>query len=365
MRKIAVFLIIFILVSTSVFTIQEQAYPQIKSKNNKAIDMIISQTTKPFEKDIPTDYFFNPEDIELKDDAFHGSNSINTAEWWYFDAIFANGYSAVIVIYVFDILNQNFVVTGVNICKDGISTLSSWQYYIFNKLDISTENPYVAIDGKQFMKGYIDKVSGDWIYDITIENKDVSVDLQYIGKSKGWKGDLSIGGWAAILPKAEVSGKINLRGTKYDVIGIGYHDHNWGMNIFDLLHFGWYWGRIHLENMTVVWFVILNTRFDSENICIISKDDGGYININPKDIQFSAEEYGLDTIWFYPKTFILMFNIEEMYLAIAMNTISVDSDYKINGHYWRYYLNCYGNTIIDNETKDISGIQIAEFMRFR
>jgi hypothetical protein len=60
-----------------------------------------------------------------------------------------------------------------------------------------------------------------------------------------------------------------------------------------------------------------------------------------------------------------MVDTEEIYFAIAMNTIAVDSDYKTNGHYWRYHLNCYGNTIIDNETKDISGIQIAEFMRFR
>ena len=215
------------------------------------------------------------------------------------------------------------------------------------------------------MKGYIDEISGLWTYDVTLDFADTSIDLQFIGKTKGWKGDLSIGGWAAILPKAEVNGKIKLDDVEYFVKGIGYHDHNWGMNLFDLLHFGWYCGKINSDNLTIVWFVILNTRFDTENLCVISKDEGEYINIDSKDIYFNAKDYNLDYIWLIPNSFVLKVNIKDIYFSILMNAQSIDSDFKINGHYWRYHINCLGNIIINGDMKDISGIQIAEFMRLR
>ena len=36
----------------------------------------------------------NVDDILPSDDAFHGSPKRISAEWWYFDAIFSNKYSA-------------------------------------------------------------------------------------------------------------------------------------------------------------------------------------------------------------------------------------------------------------------------------
>jgi len=365
MKKIVILFTIFILCFTSIIPTQEQAQPQIRLKFGKIIDFIINQRINFLNKNFPRNLIFNPEDIELKDDAFHGSNLLNFAEWWYFDVIFDNNYSAQITIYVFSVLNQKFIISGLNIYKDGISVLSKEEYYIFNNLGISTEIPSIEIDGVQLMKGYIDDISGQWIYDVKLDFIDTSVDLQFIGKSKGWKGDLSIGGWAVILPKAEVNGKINLFGIEYDVKGFGYHDHNWGMNLFDLLHFGWYWGRINSDNLTIVWFVILNTRFVSENLCVISHDEGDYINIDTNDIYFNAKDYNLDYIWVIPNSFILKVDIKDIYLSIVMNTNTIDSDFKINGHYWRYHLNCLGNIIINDEHKEISGIQIAEFMRLR
>jgi len=363
MKKIATLFTIFILFSTFIIPIQEQAHPLLK--NEKLKDFINRQKIKLFNTNLPKTFVFNPMDIELKDDAFHGADSLNFAEWWYFDAIFDNNYSAQITIYVFGVLTQKFIISGVNIYNNGISVLSREEYYIFNDLGISKETPFIEIDGIQFMKGYIDEMTGHWTYDLTIDVEDASINLQFIGKSKGWKGDLPIGGWAAILPKAEVNGKINLYGVEYEVKGIGYHDHNWGMNLFDLIHFGWYWGRINSDNLTIVWFIILNTRFDSENLCVISKDEGDYINIDPKDIYFAAKDYSLDFIWWVPNSFSLKVDIKDIYFSLVMRAETIDSDFKINGHYWRYHLNCSGNIIIDNQLKEISGTQIAEFMRLR
>ena len=364
MKKIAILFIVSILIFTSIIPVQTQAHPQDIFKSKKLTNLIEKQKVKLFNTNLPNNFLFNPENIELKDDAFHGADLFNYAEWWYFDAIFENNLSAQITFYIFSAMTQKFIVVGVTVYKDGFGVFANEKYYIFNDLDMSREIPYIQIDGKQFMKGYIDDLSGNWIYDVTIDLIDSSIDLHFIGRSKGWKGDLAIGGWAAVLPKADVSGKINLNGLEYNVKGIGYHDHNWDMNLFDLLHFGWYWGRINSDNLTIVWFVILNTRFDSESLCVISREND-YINIDPKDIDFNAKDFSLDIFWWIPNIFTLKVNTNDIYLSLVMNAASIDSDYKINGHYCRYHLNCVGNIVIDNELKDLSGIHLAEYMRFR
>ncbi|MGF3555015.1 MAG: hypothetical protein ACQXXF_07105 [Thermoplasmatota archaeon] len=364
MKKTVTLFMIFILLFTILTPTYEKAHPQININYEKLIDFIINQKFRAYNKNKPTTFLFNPEDIELKDDAFHGTNSINFAEWWYFDAIFDNNYSAQVNIYVFGVLTQKFVISELNIYKNGINILCRQEYFIFNDLYLSTEKPFIEIDGKQFMKGYIDE-SGRWTYDVSLDFHDASIDLQFTGKSKGWKGYLSIGGWACVLPKAEVKGKIKLNNIEYYVKGIGYHDHNWDMTVFDLIHFGWYWGKISFDNYTIVWFIILNTRFDGENLCIISKDDGDYINIEPENIYFNAKNFSLDLIWFYPNNFILKVDKKDIYFSITMNAQSIDSNFKINGHYWRYHINYLGNIVINNKLDQISGIQIAEFMRLR
>jgi hypothetical protein len=364
MKKIAILFIVFILIFTSIIHVQAQANPRNIFKSKKLIDLIEKQKVKSLNSDLPNSLSFDPEDIELKDDAFHGADLFNYAEWWYFDAIFENNLSAQITFYIFSAMTQKFIVVGVTVYKDGFGVFGNEKYYIFNDLDMSREIPYIQIDGNQLMKGYIDETSGKWIYDITIDFIDSSIDLQFIGLSKGWMGDLAIGGWAVVLPKAEVLGKINLNGLEYNVKGIGYHDHNWGMNLFDLLHFGWYWGRIHSDNLTIVWFVIQNTRFDSESLCVISREND-YINIDPKVIDFQAKDFSLDIFWWIPNSFTLKVNTNEIYLTLLMDAASIDSDYKINGHYCRYHLNCVGNIVINNQLVDLSGINLAEFNRFR
>ena len=42
-------------------------------------------------KDSP--FKFIPSNLSIKDDAFHGSTAPRFTEWWYFDAVFDNGYS--------------------------------------------------------------------------------------------------------------------------------------------------------------------------------------------------------------------------------------------------------------------------------
>jgi hypothetical protein len=50
-----------------------------------------------FDEKIDT-FEFSPQDINLKDDAYHGSKGLQFTEWWYFDAALNDGYSIQLVL---------------------------------------------------------------------------------------------------------------------------------------------------------------------------------------------------------------------------------------------------------------------------
>ena len=199
-----------------------------------------SLNEKAFGNSQPKITGFNPEDIELIDDAFHNYNDFNCVEWWYFDANLNDGYSIQIILYVFVFMNYKFAITSYEIFKDGVLACNKEKFYLKNDFYVSIKNPIFIIDDKTIMRGYINESTGEWTYDLCLDMNDSSIDLQFVGQSKGFQGKLDIGSWAVILPNADVSGKIKVKNIELEVCGYGYHDHNWDMKIRVLINFGWY-----------------------------------------------------------------------------------------------------------------------------
>lgn len=316
---------------------------------------------------IPNGFIFSPEDIELKDDAFHDSNSFNFIEWWYFDAILNDDYSIHISIYVFSALKQNIVISEMNIYKNGEPIFDNREIYLNDDFYISTDNPLIILDGKQVMRGYINQTTGDWIYDVSLEFSNSSVDLQFIGCTKGWKGTLSVGGWAVILPKASVSGKISVNGVETEVVGYGYHDHNWDITIIAYLNYCWYWGRIISTNVTITWFVIKDTRLtNSQVLLVVNKGNDYYMNIHPDDINFILGDFHIINGRPVPYYFVLTVDNENVSLFVDLTAAELQfSKNPGKWRYCRYHVESNGYIIIDSEMEIINGIQIAEFFRFR
>ena len=154
---------------------------------------------------------FSPKDMDIKDDAFHSSDRYNYLEWWYFDAVFNNKYSLHTGIQIFDIMKRYFVLIRLNIYKDGNLVITKEKICFMKNFYASKDIPFIKANGKQIMKGYIDQDTKKWRYDLSLEFNDISTDLQFVGKAKGWKGETSVGGWAVILPKAEVTGTIKTK----------------------------------------------------------------------------------------------------------------------------------------------------------
>jgi len=313
------------------------------------------------------DFTFDPMDIRLEDDAYHKSRGLHFCEWWYFDATFDNSYSAQFSIRVFDILNRYVFLAGLNIYKDGNLIANSNKLYPRDQVFASTSEPLILLDGKEVMRGYIDENTGDWTYLINLEIDGLSVDLTYIGETKGWKGATpGVGWWGVILPRAKVTGNLSLNGIVLNVNGIGYHDHNWDVKVSATVNFGWYWGKIDSPEYTITWADVKMTRFSENPFMVINIKNGEYVNIPSSSIHIIPNNLKFSNRRFIPDSITLIVEHDDIQLNIDMEIIDTHHFRRFGFlNYWRFHLYCSGQLTINGQTEIIDEYNIAEFLRFR
>ena len=345
MKKFVFILTIFLLINTSVLCISSHSLNQ----NN------------PINK-----FVFSPEDIELKDDAFHGAKRLHYTEWWYFDCIFDNGYTAQIGIRVLSVIRKHIVFARIDIYKDGILESHEIKPYFYWDFSISKELPIVELKTKKVMEGYIDNNTGAWVYNLSLELDKSSVDLCFIGCTKGWKGNSPGGNWAVILPKAEVFGSITLDNEKINVSGIGYHDHNWEITLFTAINFGWLWGKVNSNNYTMTWTKVITTRLWGQYLLVINEKNGNYTNIEPQYITLQVKDLHIENGMLVPYIFILDAKKDDIDLHIVMEVFDTHH-LRMMGimNHCRYHMKCTGSIIFGSKTELIDEIQIAEYIRLR
>ncbi len=151
-------------------------------------------------KDSP--FKFTPSNVSIKDDAFHSSTAPRFTEWWYFDAMFDNGYSIQLNIRFLSIIKNRFalIYKRIDIYKEGQLIKHYRKRYSLKDYDASKEIPSVKLGGKEVIKGFVDKKTGNIIYDLSFEIENTSANLRFRSCTKGWKGTNPGGdGWAVII----------------------------------------------------------------------------------------------------------------------------------------------------------------------
>ena len=309
-------------------------------------------------------FAFDPQDITLEDDAFQGADSLHFSEWWYFDAILNKEYSMQLIIQVVGMVNQHFVRAKINLYKAGEVYAAEEHIYWPDEFYASSSIPLIILDDTQIMKGSVEE--GQWVYDVALSLDDIAVDLQFVGSTPGWKGDVPVGYWAVPLPKAEVHGTISVDQLTLQVHGIGYHDHNWEITAFAGVNFGWIWGKTHAGQYTMTYSTILPTWFMPQPLLVINTDNGGYITVDSDKVDFTVSDITLKNGMFIPMSYGFHVNDDAVDIDVAMMVTDVHH-VRIPGlaSYWRYHVQCTGDITIDGETERIDEVQIAEFIRFR
>lgn len=314
-------------------------------------------------------FHFSPDDVSIKDDGFHGSTAPRFTEWWYFDAVFDNGYSAQISLRFLSIIKNHFVIISqrLDIYKDGILIKHDGKrYYSLKKLEVSDRYPLVKLDKNQVIKGEVNR-DGRWVYILSFILKNASANLIFEGCTEGWKGKNPGGDWwAVLLPRAEVKGTLTVNGIQLNVRGIGYHDHNWDVRSKVGKDYGWFWGKINFNTFTATWATIFKNKFIGQPTLVINENDKSYINILPKDIEFKGSDVRKNNRNYIPYHFDLKAKTENIDLDVSMDVSRIHYVKKmLKIRYWRFHVSCKGSITVYGKTEKVNEMQIAEFMKFK
>lgn len=186
---------------------------------------------------------FTPaQDVSLTDDAYHyrefadGKHDNRYIEWWYFN--FYDTMQDLQGIFTYFVANPEkrpgpslVQVVGVVYTSQGI--VSKIDIYRPEQFVASYEKADVQIEANTI------QVAADGVYRIAGASRDgrLKWDLLYMSEAAPWYAAdrMNVGrfsweqmSWLIYMPRADVTGQIELDGQVYHIRAPGYHDHNWG-----------------------------------------------------------------------------------------------------------------------------------------
>ena len=314
-----------------------------------------------------TPMFSTLEDVTLRDDAFHGKGKRPYAEWWYFDAVFDNGYTLTMGVKVFNILGRGGVSTRVDVYRQGFRVLESEQTNSMKEFSVSMEIPLVTIERQEIIHGSYDSARSRFDYHISYKTPQCAFSLQFLGCTQGWKRQHKAGDWwAVMLPRATVTGTMTLGGTTMNVTGTGYHDHIWDVYPRVALNYGWFWGTFASANYSATWAMTYPLRMSRHPMMVVNEKDGGYLDIPPETIWFSAKKLRLDHLRLIPMYLNTETMTKNVFLTVTMRVVSIDHARFLGViEYWRYHVICSGSIMMHGQMETVEGMFIAEYLRFR
>jgi len=308
---------------------------------------------------------FNAENITFKDLCYKGNGSElwRPFEWWYFDAVFDNNYSVQFSINHACIEGVGMIVPLLNIYKDGKLLVHNQELLLPKEFFASKEEPCIILSGQQIMKGYVD-ISGNWMFKVTLQMDDCSIDLRFKSITQGWKSKIiDMWWWGVIQPNAYVYGTICVNNEAIQVEGTGYQEHVWDGTV--PVVWGWFWGKFVSENMSIIWTDIFKNPWTQYIMIVLNQDNGSYINIPYEEIQLSMKNYTFNDGWLIPTSFIFKVEDESIQIDIKADAISVVHQTSfVSFNYWRYHVNVKGTISFNSTTETFDNVQIMDLTRF-
>lgn len=205
----------------------------------------------------------------LRTDAGPGTN-----EWWYFDADFEDGSTAVIIFHTkggpMDLRRPLAPMVRITITDPSRREYREETAYEAPHFVAAKDKCDVRI-GPSWMRGDL------YRYELHAETGALSADLEFTGVAPPWRCgtgenyfDESLSryfGWLAAIPCGTVTGTITYGGRTVQVRGEGYHDHNWmNVNMASVFRY-WYWGRANAGPYTAIFrHVVAAKKYNFQRI---------------------------------------------------------------------------------------------------
>lgn len=210
----------------------------------------------------------------------HVADGPGAYEWWYVDALSADGEWGVVLIlfrgmpmsptYLHD---PSYMQAGcaVSVYHHGVRIAFSFSEQPLSQADFCTERVYVQ------MKGACIELTDDGfltaLADVPCDDDGRSVQVRLRGTASAvdaveCQPITENHAWILAQPRMRVTASVALRERASSIVEhhfetLGYHDHNCGYRSMHRDYGDWYWGRVHAEHRTIV---VLSTPH-SEDAC--------------------------------------------------------------------------------------------------
>ena len=280
---------------------------------------------------------FGFSDMSIEDDAFHDELPFHI-ETWYFEAFSSNQS----IVFMITLAGKMVAMVGIQFYENGIALYDERE--IFTSFYASDNIPYMSIDGKEIMKGYLR--NGKLCYNISFSSRNISLKLFFQNRTAGLKSDL----WLAI-PNMAVKGNIFFNGKEYEIDGKGYHDHNIFYIWQPFLETGYIDGKIIAGNISLFWAKLMKKPLIQQNFAIYSNSTYHVLSVSIK-----CRDYKLNHGHFIPTTFFV--NGEGINVTMHVYAVHFISLPFIK--YWRFHIHSKGE-VMGNK---IETCDIAEYMLF-
>ncbi|MCK5200549.1 MAG: hypothetical protein KAR21_19475 [Spirochaetales bacterium] len=265
-------------------------------------------------------------EVQPWEDGLRTDPTGNSFEWWYFDASFNDGSTAVIVFSTKNILNPrekadpnvSIIITtpdGDKITVDDSPGIDGFKAST-ESLDVKVSNSYA-----------IGNLSRCFIH---FEKDGIEADLTFISRAPSWRpgsGKMYFDSekekyfaWLPAIPFGDVKGSLKYDGKEIKVIGTGYHDHNWGNVRLDKVMTQWYWGRARIDDYTLIFSRMLTSpKYGSIRVPVFYLAKGNEI-LSSREFDFT----------FTPSKWLRHSGGRDYPEEITMNVVQKDMQTKIN-----------------------------------
>jgi predicted secreted hydrolase len=179
-------------------------------------------------------------------------------EWWYFDAHFEDGSTAVITFFTKSPVDHRSALkpgVSISITRPDGKRLSETASVSAEDFSSSKERCYVRV-GKSWVRGDL------CCYELDARAQALAVQLEFTaivpawrpGTGKNYYDELQSRyfAWFPAIPYGAVEGHLIYDGKIHNVTGYCYHDHNWGNVKINEVLSHWYWGRAHVGDFTLI-----------------------------------------------------------------------------------------------------------------
>ncbi len=244
----------------------------------------------------------SPAQCEPWEDGQRASTKRGEFEWWYFDAHFEDGSTAVIVYATKPIINPRLPLTpnlSLTITRPGAEKIAQFSLPGASQFSASEKACDVHI-GSSWVKQ--SQKDGHWVYELHAETASLSAELTFTGVVPPWRpgagksyfGDMNhYFAWLPAIPFGTVEGRLVYEGQEHLVKGTGYHDHNWGNVALPGVMDHWYWGRAQVGDYTLIFVEQIAARrygFTRMPVFLLAKgekvlaEDPRYFSMQARDL---------------------------------------------------------------------------------